>query len=127
MTDLLANILALLHGFVVLPLFIFAPIVFWSVKKRLVWLEISYVITVGAAVGGFLWTRECILSRWEVALRQIRHPEVQYDVGFVRFLFGQIGINWPETWTLYSGIALIIFGLGGLLYRIRTNNKNDEE
>lgn len=121
-----ADLLALFHGLVVIPIFTIGPIWFYFSSKRIIWLERIFAIFAIITIGGFIITGDCFLSRLEWWLRAQADPSVSYDVGFVRFWLSKVGINWPDVWTFNLGATLIALGLGRVANKAYMTYKTDK-
>lgn len=103
----LANLAALVHGFVVFPAMVIVPIIL-VIKGRLPkFFEYSFVgVTIFAVISLFVF-QDCILSIWERELRELAGQEV-YRVGFLTNYLGKVGIPWSDKFTL----ILVSFTVG---------------
>lgn len=119
---LLADLLAIFHGFVVMPIIVFAPLLLLFSKQPIVWLERAFVVT-GVLTGlSFVFFGACVLTNWEKSLRTMAGA-MSYNEGFVRHYLAYVGIDWPDIWTTWlirGCIAIGVLRLGYLWWRDRT-------
>ncbi|MBI4280050.1 MAG: DUF2784 family protein [Armatimonadetes bacterium] len=113
----LADLLALVHGLVVIPTIAAAPWVFIFGRRRRIWLERLYLLVGGATAVSFLLTGECMLSVWENQIRARAAPGTAYTGGFISHYAGWAGIPWRDKLTLPLAVSLIVLGVAALLRR----------
>lgn len=115
MSVVLANLVALFHGLVVLPLLVLGPFALFGVKKRVLWLERAFLVVGGLTALSFLLTRGCFLTTWEQQLRIIAGHS-SYQGGFVSHYLARIGITFPDLATTIILVILIVGGFGRLAW-----------
>jgi len=111
----LANIVALVHGLVVLPMLVIGPIALFFIKERVIWLERTYLIIGIATIVSFILTGGCYLTDLEQNLR-LEAGQPSYTSGFVRHYLGLVGIDMPDLATTITLTLLLIAGMGRLIY-----------
>jgi len=112
---ILANLVALFHGLVVLPLIIFGPIVLLLSKKRIRWLE-NFFLYIGLPTTlSLVFTGACFLTVWEQDLRKMAGVS-SYTGGFVRHYLGKAGVEFPDVATTIILTILISTGFIKLIW-----------
>jgi len=112
---ILANLIALFHGFVVLPIITLGPIVLLLSKKRIKRLEKIFIYLGLPTVLSFVFTGGCFLTVWEQELRKTSGVS-GYDGGFVRHYLGEIGIEFPDIATTIILTILLSAGFVKLIW-----------
>jgi hypothetical protein len=110
MNLIIANAIAVIHGFILIPLLVFAPLIIWFSRTRYKWLEISFssaAILSAVTIGYFNY---CLLSSWEYFFRSRVDPTAVYTKGFVVLWMEKAGIYWTDEMTFWVGGAFIVFG-----------------
>lgn len=118
-----ADLIALFHGIVVMPLLIVGPLVILFLKKRVRWLELSVIIVGSLTILSFITTGGCILTSAEQKLRLLA-GEPTYTDGFVRHYLGQIGINWPDIGTTIAMAVTLTLGASRLVWLYQKEKRN---
>lgn len=93
---LLANLIAVFHGLILIPLVVIAPLVIWFSDKRFKWLEILFAITSASSILSVVVLDYCLLSYWEYYFRAKTDPTANYQIGFVVEHMNRLGIYWTD-------------------------------
>ncbi len=103
-----------------MPVLVIGPLALLFARRRIKWLEWSFII-IGVITGiSFLFTDACFLTTWEQELR-ILAGESTYTNGFVRHYLGQLfGLDWPDIWTTWLirfSVAVGVLRVGWLWWQ----------
>lgn len=122
---LLANLIAVFHGLVLIPLVVVAPLIIWFSDKRYKWLEILFALAAGSSILSIAILDYCLLSYWEYYFRAKTDPTATYQTGFVVDYMNRIGIYWTDELTIFLGGFFIAFGTIAIIKNELKTNKKD--
>lgn len=106
---LLANIVALFHGFVIVPLLLGGSVAMYFWAQPPMWLASSFAVAAFLALASYLIWHVCFLTDWEQALRA-RAGMLTYKGGFIRHYLAKAGVRATDREILIMSLTALILG-----------------
>lgn len=111
----LANLTALFHGIVIVPILALGSIVLYILPNPPEWLLVSFSTVLFLALVSLLFFGKCFLTTWEQWLR-VRASQPTYTGGFIRYYLGRVGVSTTDREVFVLSVAVFVFGISRLIF-----------